>query len=143
MKRSANAVWKGTLKEGKGTLNTPSGVLKQTPYSFAMRFENAPGTNPEELIAAAHSGCFVMALSNTLGGAGFTPDTLEATANVSLENLPDKGGWTVTASHLVLKGKVPGIDNAKFQELAGKAKEGCPISKLLKANITMEATLTT
>jgi osmotically inducible protein OsmC len=140
MKRTASAVWKGTLKQGNGTVSTPNGVLKNAPYSAASRFESGPGTNPEELIAAAHAGCFAMALSLMLEKAGFTADTLEATATVSLENLPEKG-WTVTSSHLVLKGKVPGITKEKFQEVAGEAKAGCPISKLLNATITLEATL--
>ena len=140
MKRTASAVWNGTLKEGKGTLTAPGGALNKTPYTFSARFENSPGTNPEELIAAAHAGCFAMALSGQLGAAGFKPDQLDATADVSLENLGEKG-WTVTASHLTLKAKVPGIDAAKFTELANKAKTGCPISKLLNANITLDAQL--
>ena len=139
-KRTATAVWNGTIKEGKGTLTAPGGALKDTPYSFNMRFDNAPGTNPEELIAAAHSGCFAMALSGQLTTAGVKPDSLEATASVSLENV-EGNGWTVTKSHLVLKAKVPGIDAAKFHELAGKAKAGCPISKVLNAEITLDATL--
>ena len=140
MKRTAQAVWNGSLKEGKGTLTAPGGALKNTPYSFSMRFENAPGTNPEELIAAAHSGCFAMALSAELGNAGFKPDQLDATAEVTLENVPQKG-WTVTSSHLVLKAKIPQIDAAKFNELANKAKTNCPISKLLNTNITLDAKL--
>lgn len=140
MKRTANAVWNGSLKEGKGTLTAPGGALKNTPYSFGSRFENGAGTNPEELIAAAHAGCFAMALSAELGGAGFTPTQLDATAEVSLENVPGKN-WTVTASHLVLKAKIPNIDAAKFTEIANKAKAGCPISKLLNATITLDATL--
>lgn len=140
MKRNATAVWNGSLKEGKGTLTAPGGALKQTQYSFGSRFESGAGTNPEELIAAAHAGCFAMALSAELGGAGFTPEELEATATVSLDNLPPKG-WTVTASHLVLKAKIPGIDAAKFKEIADKAKAGCPISRLLNATITLDATL--
>src|SRR5215207_10816309 len=140
MKRTANAVWNGSLKEGKGTLTTPGGALKNTPYSFAQRFGDAPGTNPEELIAAAHAGCFAMALSAELGGAGFTPTQLEASAEVTLENVPGKN-WTVTASHLVLQAKVPNIDATKFNEIANKAKVGCPISKLLNANITLDAQL--
>ncbi len=139
-KRTATAVWNGSLKEGKGTLTAPGGVLKNTPYAFNNRFDQAPGTNPEELIAAAHSGCFAMALSGQLGAAGFTAESLEATATVALENVEGKG-WTVTTSHLVLKAKIPGIDAAKFNELAGKAKSGCPISKLLNATITLDATL--
>lgn len=140
MKRSASAVWNGSLKEGTGTLSAPSGVLKATPYSFGRRFGSDPGTNPEELIAAAHAGCFAMALSATLGEAGFTPDSLEATADVSLENV-QPGGWTVTTSHLTLTAKIPGIEAAKFAELAEKAKGGCPISRLLTAKITLDAKL--
>ena len=140
MKRTASAVWNGSLKEGKGTLTSTGGALKNTPYNFSGRFENGPGTNPEELIAAAHAGCFVMALSAELGKAGFTPTQLDATAEVSLENVPGKN-WTVTSSHLVLKAKVPNIDAAKFNEIANGAKVGCPISKLLNANITLDAKL--
>lgn len=139
-KRTAHAVWNGSLKEGKGTLTAPGGVLKNTPYSFNMRFDSAPGTNPEELIAAAHAGCFAMALSAELGKAGFTPTQLDASAEVSLENVAGKG-WTVTKSHLVLKAQIPGIDAAKFTEIANGAKAGCPISKLLNATITLDATL--
>lgn len=141
MKRTASAVWQGTLKQGNGTLSTPNGVLKDTPYSFTSRFESGAGTNPEELVAAAHAGCFAMALSLMLENAGFKADRLEASATVSLENLPDKGGFTVTASHLVLKGRVPGISQEKFLEVANQAKAGCPISKLLKAEITLDASL--
>jgi osmotically inducible protein OsmC len=140
MKRTATAVWNGTLKEGKGTLTAPGGAFKNTPYSFGSRFENGAGTNPEELIAAAHAGCFAMALSGELAGAGFKPEQLDAKSEVSLENVPGKG-WNVTASHLILKGKVPGIDAAKFQELANKAKTNCPISKLLNATIPLDAQL--
>jgi len=140
MKRSASAVWNGSLKTGTGSLSAPGGALKSTPYSFNSRFASGAGTNPEELIAAAHAGCFAMALSGVLGEAGFTPEKLEVTAEVSLENVPP-AGWTVTASHLILAAKIPGIDDAKFQELAGKAKAGCPISRLLNANITLTAKL--
>jgi osmotically inducible protein OsmC len=140
MKRTASAVWNGSLKEGKGTLTAPGGALNNTSYSFGSRFENGVGTNPEELIAAAHAGCFAMALSAELGGAGFTPERIDSTATVALENVTGKG-WTVTTSHLVLKAKIPGIDAAKFNEIAGKAKVGCPISKLLNATITLDATL--
>jgi lipoyl-dependent peroxiredoxin len=140
MKRNATAVWNGSLKEGKGTLTAPGGALKNTEYSFGSRFESGAGTNPEELIAAAHAGCFAMALSAELGGAGFTPERLEATATVSLDNVPPKG-WTVTTSHIVLNAKIPGIDAAKFKEIADKAKAGCPISRLLNATITLEAKL--
>jgi osmotically inducible protein OsmC len=140
MKRTATAVWNGSLKEGSGSLTAPGGALNHTQYSFASRFASGPGTNPEELIAAAHAGCFAMALSATLGEAGFKPDRLEATAEVSLDNIPPKG-WTVTASHLVLNAKIPGIDAAKFDELAAKAKANCPISRLLNASISLTATL--
>ncbi len=140
MKRTANAVWKGTLKEGSGSLNAPGGALKNTEYSFGSRFASGAGTNPEELIAAAHAGCFAMALSATLGEAGFTPTSLDATAEVSIDNVPPKG-WTVTASHLVLKATIPGIDAAKFNELAAKAKANCPISRLLNATVTLDAKL--
>ena len=140
MKRSASAVWNGSLKEGSGTLTAPSGVLKSTPYSFGRRFANDPGTNPEELVAAAHAGCFAMAFSAELGKAGFTPTQLDATAEVSLENV-QPGGWTVTTSHLTLTAKIPGIDAAKFTEIANGAKAGCPISRLLTAKITLDAKL--
>lgn len=140
MKRTATAVWNGSLKEGKGTLTAPGGALKNTEYSFGSRFASGAGTNPEELIAAAHAGCFAMALSATLGEAGITPQRLEATADVSLDNVPPKG-WTVTASHLTLTATIPGIDAAKFEELANKAKANCPISRLLNATITLTARL--
>jgi osmotically inducible protein OsmC len=140
MKRTASAVWQGSLKAGKGSLTAPGGALKNTEYSFGSRFESGAGTNPEELIAAAHSGCFAMALSAELGKAGFTPDKLEVTAEVSLDQVPP-AGWTVTASHLVLTAKIPGIDAAKFNEIAAAAKAGCPISRLLNAKITLAATL--
>lgn len=140
MKRTASAVWQGTLKSGKGTLTAPGGALKNTEYSFGSRFESGAGTNPEELIAAAHAGCFAMALSAMLGEAGFTPDRLAVTAEVSLDNVPP-AGWTVTASHLILQATVPGLAADKFTEIATKAKAGCPISRLLKANVTLSATL--
>jgi len=140
MKRTASAIWQGSLKTGKGSLTTPGGALKNTEYSFGSRFESGTGTNPEELIAAAHAGCFAMALSAELGKAGFTPDRLDVTAEVSLDNVPP-AGWTVTASHLVLTAKIPGIDSAKFNAIAGQAKAGCPISRLLNANVTLAATL--
>jgi osmotically inducible protein OsmC len=140
MKRTATAVWNGSLKEGKGTLTAPGGALSSTPYSFSSRFESGAGTNPEELIAAAHAGCFAMAFSAMLGEAGITPERLEATAEVKLENVPP-AGWTVTASHLTLSARIPGIDRAKFDEVANKAKAGCPISRLLKAEITLDAKL--
>lgn len=140
MKRTASAIWQGSLKTGKGSLTTPGGALKNTEYSFGSRFESGTGTNPEELIAAAHAGCFAMALSAELGKAGFTPDRLDVTAEVSLDNVPP-AGWTVTASHLVLTAKIPGIDPAKFNAIAGQAKAGCPISRLLNAKVTLAATL--
>jgi lipoyl-dependent peroxiredoxin len=140
MKRTASAVWQGSLKAGKGTLTAPGGALKNTEYSFSSRFESGAGTNPEELIAAAHAGCFAMALSGALGEAGFTPDRLDVTAEVSLDNVPPKG-WTVTASHLVLAAKIPGITPAKFDEVAAAAKAGCPISRLLNATVTLSAKL--
>lgn len=139
MKRTASAHWQGNLNEGKGTISTPSAALKETPYSFKTRFEAENGTNPEELIAAAHSGCFTMALSLFLGNAGFTPESLDTVAEVSLDQV--KSAWAVTAIKLSLTAKVPGIDEAKFQELAAFAKANCPISKLLHAPITLEAKL--
>ena len=140
MKRNATAVWSGSLKDGKGTLTVPGGALKNTEYSFGSRFESGAGTNPEELIAAAHAGCFAMAFSATLGEAGITPERLEATAEVSLENVPSKS-WTVTKSHLVLVAKIPGIEQARFDELANKAKANCPISRLLNAEVSLSAKL--
>jgi osmotically inducible protein OsmC len=139
MERTASAVWNGSLKEGKGTISTQSGVLKDTQYSFAARFESGVGTNPEELIAAAHAGCFTMALSAQLTGAGFVPDSLETSARVTLD-MHDKP--TITKIHLTTKAKVPNIDKAKFDELAGAAKSGCPVSRVLAAaEITLDATL--
>ncbi|HEY5792320.1 MAG TPA: OsmC family protein [Chthoniobacterales bacterium] len=139
MKRTGSAHWQGNLNDGKGTVSTPSGALKETPYSFKARFETENGTNPEELIAAAHAGCFTMALSLFLGNAGFTPESLDTVAEVSLDQV--KSAWAVTAIKLTLKAKVPGIEEAKFQELAAFAKANCPISKLLDAPITLEASL--
>ena len=139
MDRSASAVWNGSLKEGKGTISSQSGALKQMQYSFAARFAEGVGTNPEELIAAAHAGCFTMALSAELGKANFTPDSIETTAVVTLDlhNQP-----TITKIHLTTKAKIPGIDKAKFDEIANGAKAGCPISRLLAAaEITLDATL--
>ena len=138
MIRKATAVWKGDLKKGNGTMSAPSGVLDDAAYTFATRFENKPGTNPEELIAAAHAGCFSMALSAELGKAGITPQSIETTAAVTLETVDGKP--TVTRSHLTVIGRVPGIDSAKFLQIAEGAKAGCPISRLLRAEITMEAT---
>ena len=140
MKRTATAVWNGSLKEGKGILSAPGGALNSTQYSFGSRFATGVGTNPEELIAAAHSGCFAMAFSGVVVEAGFTPERVDCTAEVSLDNVPPQG-WTVTASHLIMSAKIPGIDVAKFNELAEKAKANCPISRLLNAKITLAATL--
>lgn len=139
MYREATAVWSGGLKDGKGNLSTPSGVLKSTPYSFAMRFESAPGTNPEELVAAAHSGCFSMALSAELGNVGITAERIETRARLTFEKTD--AGFTVTESHLILRAKAPGANRAKFDEAVAKAKAGCPISRLLNTKITLEATL--
>uniref|UniRef100_A0A832I3R2 OsmC family peroxiredoxin n=1 Tax=Eiseniibacteriota bacterium TaxID=2212470 RepID=A0A832I3R2_UNCEI len=139
MKRSASARWEGGLKDGKGVLDSTSGVLKGTPYSFHTRFEEQPGTNPEELIAAAHAGCFSMALSAELGKAGLTPAHIATTATVTLEFVDGKP--TVTSSHLELVAKVPGATAAQFDEIANGAKTGCPISRLLNANITLAARL--
>ena len=139
MKRKASAVWQGGLKDGKGSIATESGVLKETQYSFSTRFENGIGTNPEELIAAAHAGCFSMALSAELGKAGITPQSIHTTATITLEKTD--AGFTVTESHLDLTAKIPGIDLAKFTAIANGAKAGCPISRLLKANITLDAKL--
>jgi lipoyl-dependent peroxiredoxin len=139
MQRKASAIWKGSLKEGKGSISSASGVLQNTPYSFSTRFENTPGTNPEELIAAAHAGCFSMALSAQLAGMNLTPWSIETTATLSLEKLDS--GWSITAVHLDVVGRVPNADQATFQKAAENAKTGCPVSKVLKANITMNAKL--
>jgi lipoyl-dependent peroxiredoxin len=139
MQRKASAVWKGSLKEGKGAVSSASGVLNNTPYSFATRFENTPGTNPEELIAAAHAACFSMALSAQLTAANHPPASIETSATLSLEKLDS--GWTITAVQLDVVGQVPGADDATFQKLAADAKANCPVSKVLKANITMNAKL--
>ena len=141
MKRKASAVWRGGLKDGKGAISTESGVLKGPQYSFGTRFENGVGTNPEELIAAAHAGCFSMAFSAELGKAGITPEVIQTTATITLEMLP--AGPTVTESHLEVVAKVPGADKARLIEIADGAKAGCPISRLLKAKITMDARLET
>ncbi|MBL8646399.1 MAG: OsmC family protein [Sphingosinicella sp.] len=137
--RKGSAHWEGGLKDGRGSISTQSGALDKRPYGFAMRFEGVPGTNPEELIGAAHAGCFTMALSLILGEAGLTADSLDTTATVTLEKL--ETGFTITAIHLKLEAKVPGTDEAAFQELAAKAKANCPVSKLLNANITLDAAL--
>jgi len=139
MKKHASAVWTGSLKEGKGTISTETGVLDDAPYGFKSRFEDGPGTNPEELIGAAHAGCFSMALSAQLSGAGAPPERIETKAEITFEKVGE--GFAITASHLTVSAKVPGLDAAKFQELATKAKEGCPVSKVLNATITMDATL--
>jgi len=139
MQRKASAVWKGGLKDGKGTVSATSGVLSSTPYSFTTRFENAPGTNPEELIAAAHAACFSMALSAQLGGANLTPDSINTSATLTMEK--QDSGWAITAVHLDVVARVPNADAAAFQKAADNAKSGCPVSKVLKANITMDAKL--
>ena len=141
MKQKASAVWQGSLKEGKGSISTGSGALSAKPYSFRTRFEGEPGTNPEELIGAAHASCFSMALSMILGLAGFTPEKIETTATVTLEQ--KDGGFAITASHLDVTAKVPGASEEAFLECATKAKGGCPVSKVLNANITMDAKLMT
>lgn len=137
MKHSATAVWNGSVKEGQGKITTQSNALKDSPYSFSSRFAEGKETNPEELIAAAHAGCFAMALSLILGEAGFTPDSLEATSTVSI----DAGKLQITSSHLQLKAKIPGISEEKFKECADEAKANCPVSKALNAEISLEAVL--
>lgn len=141
MERNASAVWKGSLKEGKGTVSTQSGVLKETQYSFSTRFENGAGTNPEELIAAAHAGCFTMALSGQLANASLTPESLETTARVKFEKTD--AGFTITAIHLTTRAKVPGASQEAFDTAAENAKNGCPISRLFKGNteLTLDAKL--
>lgn len=139
MKKTASAVWQGGLKDGKGQISTESGALKQAPYGFNTRFEGTPGTNPEELIGAAHAGCFSMALSMMLGEAGFTPERIDTHAEVGLDKQAD--GFAITAVHLTLKATVPGASEAQFQEIANKAKAGCPVSKVLNATISLDATL--
>jgi osmotically inducible protein OsmC len=139
MKRSASAVWRGGLKDGNGTISTDSGVLSDSQYSFTTRFEHGIGTNPEELIAAAHAGCFSMALSNGLGSAGLTAESIRTTATVTLDKTA--AGFAITAVHLEVRAKVPGADRETFAAAANQAKSGCPISKVLNAPITMEASL--
>ena len=139
MKRSASAAWQGGLKDGKGTVSTESGVLTQTPYSFSTRFEGQRGTNPEELIAAAHAACFSMALSAELGNVGMTTETIRTAATLTMDKL--ESGWTVTRIHLDVTVKIPGADRGKFESAANAAKAGCPISRLLNAAITMDAKL--
>jgi lipoyl-dependent peroxiredoxin len=141
MKTNGSAVWQGGIKDGKGAISTRSGALKDYPYGFNSRFEGKPGTNPEELIGAAHAGCFTMALSLILGEAGLTAEHMETTAEVTLDKVDD--GYAITAVHLTLKAKIPGADQAKFDKLTAMAKAGCPVSKLLNARITLDATLAT
>ena len=139
MKTHGSAVWQGGIKDGKGAISTRSGALKAYPYGFRSRFEGKPGTNPEELIGAAHAGCFIMALSLILGEAKLVAEHMEATAEVTLEKVADN--FTITAVHLTLKGKVPGANQEKFKELAEKAETSCPVSRLLNAKITLDAML--
>ena len=139
IKRNGSAVWSGGLKDGKGAISTASGVLKDTQYGFNTRFEDGPGTNPEELIGAAHAGCFTMALSGQLGQAGMTAQELRTTATVSMEKV--EGGFSITAVHLDLVAKIPGASQEAFDKAANTAKENCPVSKLLNANITLSSRL--
>jgi osmotically inducible protein OsmC len=139
MKTTGSAVWRGGLKDGRGAISTKSGALKDYPYGFGSRFEGKPGTNPEELIGAAHAGCFTMALSLILSEAKLTAEQMETSAEVSLDKVGE--GYAITAVHLSLKGQVPGASAAQFQELAEKAKAGCPVSKLLNAKITLAVNL--
>jgi osmotically inducible protein OsmC len=139
MHRKANARWQGTVKEGSGTLSVQSGTLKETPFSFAARFGDGKGTNPEELIAAAHAGCFTMALSFMLNNNGFTAEAIDTEATLTMDRVNDN--WTVTAIHLMTRARIPGIDTAKFGELASNAKVNCPISRLLNTTITLDAAL--
>lgn len=141
MKTHGAAVWRGGIKDGVGAISTASGALKEYPYGFSSRFEGKPGTNPEELIGAAHAGCFTMALSLILGEAQLTAEHMETTAEVTLDKVPD--GFAITAVHLTLKAKIPGATDETFQGLAAKAKAGCPVSKLLNATITLDASLMT
>ena len=139
MKTQGSAVWSGGIKDGEGAISTQSGALKDAPYGFASRFEGKPGTNPEELIGAAHAGCFTMALSLILGEANLTAERMETKAEVTLDKVGD--GYAITAVHLTLQAKIPGADQATFDELTAKAKAGCPVSKLLNASITLDAKL--
>ena len=139
MKRKASAQWQGDLKTGKGTVSTESGVLRDSQYSFTTRFESGQGTNPEELVAAAHAGCFTMAVSAELGRANLTPSSLRTTCTITLENVG--GGWSITESHLELVAKVPGASEEAFRKAAQAAETGCPVSKLFKARITLDAKL--
>jgi osmotically inducible protein OsmC len=139
IKRTASAAWQGGIKDGKGSISMQSGALAAYPYGFSSRFEGKPGTNPEELIGAAHAGCFTMALSLMLGEAGLTATQMDTSAEVTLEKLDD--GFSITAVHLTLKATIPGTDQATFAQIAAKAKAGCPVSKLLNTKITLDATL--
>ena len=139
MKKFASAHWSGGIRDGQGTISTDTGVLREAPYGFKSRFEDGPGTNPEELIAAAHAGCFSMALSLGLGNAGLTADSIDTRAAVTLDK--DGDGFSITAVHLACKAKVPGADPAAFEKIAQETKLACPVSKVLKATITLEATL--
>lgn len=139
MSKKATAIWEGSVKEGGGTISTETGVLKSAPYGFKSRFEDGKGTNPEELIAAAHAGCFSMALSMMLGEAGTPPERIQTQAAVTIEKKGD--ALEITSSHLTVSARVPGMDKARFLEVANKAKVGCPVSKVLNAEITMDATL--
>jgi osmotically inducible protein OsmC len=139
MKKSGSAVWHGGLKDGKGAISTESGALNNYPYGFSSRFEGKPGTNPEELIGAAHAGCFTMALSLLLGEAKLVAEQMDTKAEVSLEKIDD--GFSITSVHLTLRAKIPNVDRETFAELADKAKSSCPVSKLMKAPITLDAAL--
>jgi len=139
MNKFASAHWEGDIKKGKGTISTQSGALKERPYGFNTRFEDEPGTNPEELIGAAHAGCFSMAFSLELGNAGYTADSIDTKAKVTLDK--DGDGFSITKIHLDMNAKIPGIDDAEFQKIANGAKEGCPVSKVLNAEITLDAKL--
>ena len=139
MQRTATAVWNGTLKDGKGSISTPSGALNNAPYSFLTRFENAKGTNPEELIGAAHAGCFAMALSAQLSTMNFTPESIKVSATVSLEKL--EAGWTISKIHLDLAARVPGISQSAFESAAACAKANCPVSRLFRADISLTSVL--
>lgn len=139
MKKTASAHWQGGIKDGKGTISTQSGALKSAPYGFNTRFEDQPGTNPEELLGAAHAGCFSMALSKELGEAGMTAERIDTQAEVTLDKAD--GGFSITAVHLTLKARIPGADRAAFEKAVETAKNGCPVSKVLNAKITLEAVL--
>ena len=139
MNKFVSAHWEGDIKKGKGTISTQSGALKEQPYGFNTRFEDEPGTNPEELIGAAHAGCFSMAFSLELGNAGYTADSIDTKAKVTLDK--DGDGFSITRIHLDMNAKIPGIDDAEFQKIANGAKEGCPVSKVLNAEITLDAKL--